>query len=217
MIMIDIVSDTVCPWCFIGKRRLEKAMAARPKFDYGVSWRPFQLNPDMPEDGMVRDQYLAMKFGDAERAQQIYQNVSEAGELEGLNFRFDKILRQPNSLASHKLIRWSGSAGKQDAVVELLFQRYFVDGADIGDNEILVQLADEAGMDAGLVRDLFNKNSDDDLVLQEESVARRMGVAGVPCFVVAQKYAVSGAQDPSVLTNVFDLVVRGGEAGDHAA
>ena len=217
MITIDIVSDTVCPWCFIGKRRLEKAMAARPGFDYQVSWRPFQLNPDMPEDGMARDQYLAMKFGGTQRAQQIYQNVSEAGELEGLKFRFDKILRQPNSLASHKLIRWSGSSGKQDAVVELLFQRYFVDGADIGDSEILLQVADAADMDAGLVRDLFDKGSDDELVLQEESVARRMGIAGVPCFIVAQKYAISGAQDPSVLINVFDLVVRGGDVADQAA
>ncbi|MDP6342062.1 MAG: DsbA family oxidoreductase [Alphaproteobacteria bacterium] len=208
MIHVDIISDTVCPWCYIGKRRFERAVEMRPDYDYQVGWRPFQLNPDMPAAGMPRAQYLGAKFGGAERAGQIYQAVSNAGTEEGLAFDFDGIRQQPNTFDSHRLIRWAGSAGVQDAVVEALFLRYFIDGTNIGDREALIEVAGDCGMDAELVRELFDKDQDRDLVMAEEGVARRMGISGVPCFIVGHKYAVSGAQDPSVLTHVFDLAME---------
>lgn len=208
MIHIDIVSDTVCPWCYIGKRRLEKAMSMRPRINFQLGWRPFQLNPDMPNEGMPRDQYLSVKFGGTQRAQRIYEHVSMAGLEERLDFDFMRIHRQPNTFDSHRLIRWAASASVQDRIVEALFERYFLDGLDIGNREILIKIAAECGMDDSLVRDLFARDADRDLVMAEEGVARRMGIAGVPCFIVDRKYAVSGAQDASVLTHVFDLAQK---------
>jgi len=216
MIHIDVISDTVCPWCYIGKRRLDRAIAARPDDRFEVEWRPFQLNPDMPPAGMDRQQYLSLKFGGPDRARRVYQSVAQAAAEEGLYLRLDSVARQPNTFDSHRLIRWSASAKAQDRVVELLFQRYFEDGADIGDREVLLAIAAAAGMDADLVRDLFERDADRDLVMAEEGVARRMGIAGVPCFIIERKYAVSGAQEPSVLANVFDLVAREREAGADA-
>lgn len=208
MIHIDIVSDTVCPWCYIGKRRLERALALRPGLDFQLGWRPFQLNPEMPAGGMSRERYLSAKFGGSTRAQRIYDTVAEAGSEEGLHFNFAAIGQQPNTFDSHRLIRWSASAGVQHDLVERLFARYFVEGDDIGDRDVLVDIARESGMDPKLVRKLFDSDADRDLLQAEEGVARRMGIAGVPCFVVDRKYAVSGAQDPSVLTHVFDLAAK---------
>jgi len=216
MIHIDVISDTVCPWCYIGKRRLDRAIAARPDISFEVEWRPFQLNPDMPAAGMDRQQYLSLKFGGSERARNIYHSVAQAAAEEGLYLRLDAIDRQPNTFDSHRLIRWSASAGVQDRVVEGLFRRYFEDGADIGDRAVLLDVAVAAGMDGELVQALFERDADRDLVMAEEGVARRMGIAGVPCFIVERKYAVSGAQEPSVLANVFDLVAREAETGAEA-
>ncbi len=210
--LIDIVSDTVCPWCFIGKRRLERALAQRPGLAVEIGWRPFQLNPDMPEQGMDRQEYLALKFGGEERASRIYQTVRDAGAGEGIDFRFDLIRRTPNTLASHRLIRWAGSAGVQHDVVEQLFRRYFVEGADIGDPSVLVAVAEAAGMDAALVERLFAEGADAELVRAEDQVARDLGIQGVPCFIVDRKYAVSGAQDPEILLQVFDLAAQEAEA-----
>ena len=208
MITLDIVSDTVCPWCYIGKRRLERALAERPGLDIRVGWRPFQLNPDSPRSGMARPQYLSLKFGGPERAQRIYAAVSMAGQQEGLGFRFDAIPRQPNTLDSHRLIRWSEDAGVQDRLVEILFRRYFIDGHDIGDAAVLGDAAAEAGMDGQAVRARLADGEDLELVKQEEAVARRLGINGVPTFIVNRRYAVSGAQEPSVLLHVFDLALK---------
>jgi predicted DsbA family dithiol-disulfide isomerase len=216
MIAIDIVSDTVCPWCFIGKRRLERAMAERPDFRFQIGWRPFQLNPDMPRAGMDRQQYLALKFGGRERAFKIYDHVGKAGEGEGVAFAFDAIHRQPNTFDSHRLIRWSARAGLQDAVVETLFRRYFEQGVDIGDRAILSAIAAEAGMDGAEVGDWLEREVDSELVREEEAIARRMGIGGVPCFIVDRRFAVSGAQEPSVLVNVFDLAMKEKAAGQAA-
>lgn len=208
MIHIDIVSDTVCPWCFIGKRRLERALRARPDVEFQLGWRPFQLNPEIPRSGVSRAQYLNTKFGGNSRAQRIYENIAASGLEEGLAFNFKAIRHQPNTVDSHRLVRWAASTGKQDAVVEALFLAYFMDGRDVGDHDVLVDIAARAGMDGDTVRDLFTRDADRDLVLAEEGVARRMGIAGVPCFIIDRKYAVSGAQDPSVLTNVIDLALK---------
>jgi predicted DsbA family dithiol-disulfide isomerase len=206
MIAIDIVSDTVCPWCFIGKRRLERAMAERPGYRFQIGWRPFQLNPDMPRAGMDRPQYLNLKFGGRERASKIYDHVGKAGDGEGIAFDFQAIRRQPNTFDSHRLIRWSAKAERQDAVVETLFRRYFQDGVDIGDRAALAAIAAEAGMDGPEVKAWLDQEVDSDLVREEEGIARRMGIGGVPCFIVDGRYALSGAQEPEAFLPVFDLV-----------
>ena len=141
MIAIDIVSDTVCPWCYIGKRRLERAMRQRPECQFQIGWRPFQLNPELAKDGMDRKQYLNLKFGGPERAEQIYQYVQQAGEAESIDFDFQAIVRQPNTFDSHRLIRWAAASDVQDAVVEEVFRRYFMEGADVGDRDVLVDIA----------------------------------------------------------------------------
>ncbi|MBM3555432.1 MAG: DsbA family oxidoreductase [Alphaproteobacteria bacterium] len=205
---IDVVSDTICPWCFIGKRRLEKALAQRPDLAVEVVWRPFQLNPDMPEEGMDRETYVRLKFGGGDRAKAIYENVRQAGAGEDIPFAFEAIRKTPNTLASHRLLRWAASAGKQDAVLERLFRRYFIEGADVSDHQTLIDVAGDAGMDADLVRELFARGADIDLVRSEEHAARAMGVTGVPFFVVGGRYAVPGAQDPEVLLQVIDLAAR---------
>ena len=206
--LIDIVSDTICPWCFIGKRRLERALANRPELDVQIGWRPFQLNPDMPSEGMDRQSYLAAKFGGEARAKRAYSPVIEAAEREGLGIDFDRIRRTPNTLASHRLIRWAATADLQHQVVEALFRRYFVQGEDIGDHAVLVEVATEAGMDVDLVTHLLAEGRDIELVRSEDRLAREMGIRGVPCFVFDRRYALSGAQDPEVILNVIDLAAR---------
>lgn len=206
--LIDIVSDTICPWCFIGKRRLERALASRPDLDVQIGWRPFQLNPDMPLEGMDRQRYLAVKFGGEARARRAYAPVMEAAAREGLGIDFDRIRRTPNTLASHRLIRWAGAAGVQHQTVEALFQRYFLRGEDIGDHTVLIEVAREVGMDADLVAQRLAEGRDADHVKAEDRTAREMGIRGVPCFVFARRYALSGAQDPEVILNVIDLAAR---------
>jgi len=205
---IDIVSDTVCPWCFIGKRKLESALSSRPDVAADITWRPFQLNPEMPAEGMDRASYLKAKFGGSERAEQIYMTVAEAGENAGIPFAFHLIERTPSTVNSHRLIRWADSAGVQNQVVEILFRRYFLEGADIADHKVLVATAAEAGMDTDLVVDLLIRGADVDLIRREDTNARQMGINGVPCFIIDRKYAISGAQDAPVFHKVFDLALK---------
>lgn len=214
---IDIVSDTVCPWCYIGKRKFERALETRTDLAVEISWRPFQLNPHMPAGGMARDAYLATKFGGDARADQVFRAVADAGRTVGIAFDFDRIRRTPSTLDSHRLIRWASSAGAQNDLVEILFRLYFLEGADIGDHRVLVEAAREAGMDADLVADLLSKDADLDLIRREDSQSRQMGINGVPCFIIDRKYAISGAQDPPVFHKVFDLAVTESVAADQAA
>ncbi|WP_339717570.1 DsbA family oxidoreductase [uncultured Sneathiella sp.] len=210
---IDIVSDTVCPWCFIGKRKLEEALAARPDLDVEITWHPFQLHPDMPAGGADRKEFIAQKFGSQERAKELYENVKNAGKAVDIPFEFGKIERSPNTLDSHRLLRWAHSAGCQDAMVEILFRRFFLDGEDIGDRAVLLAAAEEAGMDMDLVAELFDKDADRDLVSQEDMRARQMGISGVPFFILNDKYALSGAQDSSAFLAAFDKIeAEGGRA-----
>ncbi len=205
-IQIDIVSDAICPWCFIGKRRLEKALAERPDLQVEISWRPFQLNPDMPREGMERSAYVTAKFGSVERARQMYANVAAAGAGEGATIAYDLMQRTPNTLDAHRLIRWAGSAGVQDKVVEALFVRYFEQGADIGNHDTLVTVATEAGMDGAVVRDLLASDADLEAVQAEDAYARKLGIQGVPCFIIGGRYAVSGAQEPEAFIEIFKRV-----------
>ena len=205
---IDRVSDTICPWCFIGKRKLERALESRADLIVDISWQPFQLNPHMPAEGMDRATYLATKFGGEERASQIYQAVTQAGRAAGIAFDFSAIKRTPSTLDSHRLIRWARSAEVQNQLVEVLFRRYFQEGADIGDHAVLIDAAREAGMDGELVADLLRRDADLELIRSEDALARQMGISGVPCFIIDRKYAISGAQDPPVFHQVFDLALR---------
>jgi predicted DsbA family dithiol-disulfide isomerase len=201
---IDIVSDTVCPWCFIGKRKLEKALAMRPDIPFDINWRAYRLDPTIPRGGIERRAYMKAKFGDSTRASAITDAIKAAGDAEHIAFAFDRIEKRPDTIDSHRLIRWAASAGKQTDIVERLFKAYFEEGRDIGDPVVLVDVAREAGMDAALVADLFAKDADRELIEQEDALAHRMGISGVPTFIFANKYLISGAHDADKLVKVID-------------
>jgi predicted DsbA family dithiol-disulfide isomerase len=189
---IDIVSDTVCPWCFIGKRRIARAMAMRPDVPFEVFWRPYRLDPSIPREGVDRRAYLKAKFGDTPRSSAMGDAIRSEGAGEGISFAFDKIAKTPNTLDSHRLIRWAGSVGVQDDMVERLFGAYFLDGRDIGDPAVLTEIAAEAGMDAELVGELLSKDSDLALVEREAGLASEMGISGVPTFIFDSRRARTG-------------------------
>ncbi len=205
---IDIFSDTVCPWCFIGKRRLERALAERSDVTPSVRWRTFQLNPQMPEEGMDRQRYLALKFGGATRAQELYDTIRQVGESEGIEFRFDAIARTPNTVPSHRLLRLAESQGHDAALSEVLFRAYFLEGLDIGDVRILASIAEEAGLDAGAAAEFLRSDELTQDILAEDRFARRLGIAGVPCFIIDGKYALSGAQEPEAFYPIFDMAAQ---------
>ena len=209
---IDIISDTICPWCFIGKRRLEQALKTRPQADLEISWQPFQLNPDMPADGMEREAYLAAKFSGRDRAGRAYQTIAQAGGERGINFRFDRIRRTPNTVNSHRLIHRAGKKGVHDDVVEALFRVYFQDGRDIGDTEVLADVAAGAGLERDDILDYLRSDEDAAYIRVEDDRVRLQGVNSVPCFVIEDKYAVSGAQSPEVFHQLFDLVSQNADA-----
>jgi predicted DsbA family dithiol-disulfide isomerase len=212
---IDVISDTVCPWCYIGKRRLERALRLHPHITFDVRWRPFQLDPTTPADGVDRRAYIERKFGSSDKIKPIHAALLQAGEDEGIAFAFEQITRTPNTINSHRLIRWSHSMGVQDAVVELLFRRYFVEGADIGQIKLLAAIAEESGMDGELVEELLASDADRELVEREDSLARKIGINGVPTFLIGGKVLVSGAQDAEALARVIDRVAT--EAEDAVA
>jgi predicted DsbA family dithiol-disulfide isomerase len=203
---IDIFSDVICPWCFIGKKRLEKALELRPLPDLQIHWRAFQLNPGMPEEGMDRQAYLAAKFGGPESAQRIYDTVGAAGRRSGVAFAFDKITRTPNTVAAHRLVRFAERFGRHDAMVEGLFQSYFLEGRNLSDKDSLAEIAAAAGLDRAAVRGYLDSDEDTETVLAEDAYARKLGIGGVPCFIVDGRYALSGAQEPEAFLPVFDLV-----------
>lgn len=217
-IIIDIVSDVMCPWCYIGKRRLEAALERTP-YDLEIHWRPFQLDGTLPPGGKDRKTYLEEKFGSTEQARQIYDNVSAAGDIEGIPFAFDKIEVSPNTLDAHRLIRWAGGVSQeiQERIVESLFQAYFIYGENIGDHDVLVRIAEDAGMDAELVAELLEKGADRDLVAKEIELSHRMGVTGVPTFIVDNKYAIIGAQPAEQLVEAIHAIASQRSANDNPA
>jgi predicted DsbA family dithiol-disulfide isomerase len=207
---IDVISDTICPWCFIGKRRLARAMSLRPAIAFDVRWRPFQLNPTMPVGGMERKAYLTAKFGMAD-AGEMYRQIAAEGEKDGIVFAFDAIARTPNTIDSHRLIRWAEAAGVQDDVVERLFIAYFENGEDIGDVRVLADIADLCGMDGVEVAEMLEGDTDTALVQREDALAREMGVTGVPAFIFGGRLALSGAREPEVMAAVIDKALEMGE------
>ena len=203
---IDVISDVVCPWCLIGKRRLERALRERPEVSAEVHWRPFQLNPDMPEAGRDQKAYYLEKFGSAERVRELTGTMAAAGRSEGIDFDFGNIPKAPNTLAAHRLVRWAGSAGVQDQVVEALFRAYFLEAGDVGDHQTLVAIGGAAGMDGALLEEFYATGRDIDLVKGEVEQAAAMGVSGVPCFIFERSYVVQGAQQPEHFLPVIDAL-----------
>ncbi|MGE4219337.1 MAG: DsbA family oxidoreductase [Alphaproteobacteria bacterium] len=204
--IIDIFSDPICPWCFIGKRRLERTFRGRPDLSAEVRWRAFQLNPSMPREGMDRRAYLAAKFGGDRDADRIYDHIRQVGRNEGIEFAFEKIQRTPNTVQAHRLLRHAAREGALHAVSDGLFRGYFVEGRDIGDDATLTAIAEEAGLAAQSASDYLSGDQDAEEIRQEDAMARRMGIEGVPCFIVNQRYAISGAQEPEAFYQLFDLV-----------
>jgi predicted DsbA family dithiol-disulfide isomerase len=205
---IDIVSDTVCPWCFIGKRRIGRAMAMRPDVKFDVFWRPYRLDPNVPREGVDRRAYLKAKFGDSPRSSAMGEALRTEGAGEGIAFAFDKIAKTPNTLDSHRLVRWAGGAGVQDAVVEALFHAYFIAGRDIGDPSVLVTIATQAGMDGELVARLLAGDADLEPVEREAGMANEVGITGVPTFIFDSKFMISGAREAELLVRIIDKALE---------
>ena len=202
-VKLDIMSDPICPWCYIGKTHLDRALAAHPDHPFVIEWHPFQLNPDMPAHGMDRRAYLEGKFGGKEAAVRAYAPVAEHAEKAGLKIDFEGMTRTPNTLDAHRLIHWAGIEGKQTAAVSALFTSYFVEARDIGNPEVLADIADGIEMDASVVARLLGSEADRDDILARDTHSRKMGVASVPTFIVAGRHAVPGAQPPEMWTRVI--------------
>lgn len=202
MITLDIFSDPVCPWCYIGKANLDRALEAIGDHPFRVEWHPFQLNPDLPRTGADRREYLEAKFGGKANAARAYAQVMQAGEQAGVEINIDRIERQPNTLDAHRLIHWAGLEGRQNAVVTGLFRAYFRDGQDIGDADVLSDIGAAAGMDRAMVARLLASDADRDDLAARDADARAKGVRAVPTFLIARQYVVSGAQPPELWQQV---------------
>jgi predicted DsbA family dithiol-disulfide isomerase len=213
-VRIDVVSDVVCPWCFIGKRRLEKALALNPDIPVEVHWRPYFLNDWIPREGISREQYLTSKFGSAERYKGIAQRVSAAAADEGLTYAMDKINRQPNTLDAHRLIRWADGIGKAAEMKQRLMDLYFTEGADLTNHAVLVQAAADVGLDPEDVRQALASGKDVAEVEREALSAKEAGIEGVPCFILGGKFAVSGAQAPEYLAEAIERVAQAADAAE---
>lgn len=211
---LDVVSDTVCPWCYIGKKRLDEALVQHGGEGISLRWRPFQLDASIPEGGVDRKAYMQKKFGaDPDRVKAVTGSIREIGDQLGIKFNFDKIAISPNTLDSHRLIRWAGTAGCQDQMLDILFRRYFTDAEDIGSHAVLLDAAREAGMDTDIVADLLTRGADRELVQREESLAREMGIQGVPSFVINEQWVMVGAQEVPALVRMFEkLLAKEAEA-----
>ncbi len=194
MVKLDIISDPICPWCYIGKTNLDNALLQFPDHPFIIEWHPFQLNPDMPSGGMDRREYLETKFGGKEGAVKAYAPVVEHAERVGALINFDAMKVTPNTIDAHRLIHWAGIEQRQSFVVDLLFKAYFVEGRDIGSHEVLADIADTAEMDAAMVTRLLATDEDTQMLRDRDAHSRKMGVNSVPTFIVASQHAVPGAQ-----------------------
>jgi predicted DsbA family dithiol-disulfide isomerase len=202
---IEIVHDLVCPWCYLGVRRLLRTLRRRPDLAFDLVWRPFLLNPDMPRLGMTRPEYVVRKFGGEDRAQRLYATISETGRNEGLEFRFDRIRRTPSSIDAHRLVRHAAGYGRADSLVEALFAAHFTDGLDIGNHGVLISVATACGMDPAAVRRFLASDAETEGVHADNLRAHRLGINGVPCFVVDGMHAIAGAQEPEVIERLLDI------------
>lgn len=201
---LDIFSDPICPWCYIGKARLEAALEARPDHPFVIEWHPFMLNPTMPPEGMDRRDYMEAKFGPPEGILKAYLPVQQAAEAAGLPFDLSKITRTPSTLDAQRLIHWAGLEGRQSAVVSALFRGYFAEGRDIGDRTVLADLAQAVGMERALVARLLESGADADDIRARDADIRERGLQGVPGFLIGRKYLVTGAQPAETWLNILD-------------
>jgi predicted DsbA family dithiol-disulfide isomerase len=193
-ISVDVVSDVACPWCYLGKRRLEHAVSlVRAEVDVAVRWRPYRLDSTIPPEGIDRAEYLIRKFGSLEAIGPAHAQLETYGRAEGIDYRFDLIARSADTTDAHRLIRWAGVENKEDPVVERLFAAYFSEGRDIGDRSVLASVAADCGLDGARTAERLSTDEDRDAVRAEIEEAYRIGVTGVPCFIVARRYAVVGA------------------------
>jgi predicted DsbA family dithiol-disulfide isomerase len=207
-VRIDVVSDVVCPWCFIGKHRLEAALKLKPDIAVEVHWRPYFLNDWIPREGISREEYLTTKFGSVERYKGIAQRVGAAAAAEGLAYAADKMKRQPNTLDCHRLIHWADAKGKAGEMKQKLMDLYFTQGADLTDRETLVKAAADVGLDADTVRKALAGDKDVAAVEQEAQSAKEAGIQGVPCFIFGGKFAVSGAQAPEDIAETIERMAN---------
>jgi predicted DsbA family dithiol-disulfide isomerase len=207
---IEIVSDVVCPWCYVGKRRLEAALAQSDDAVVAVRWRPFQLDPTIPSEGLDRRAYMRAKFRDDARLAEVHARLRAVGAEVGIDFDFEAISRSPNTLDAHRLIGWAAARGVQDEVVERLFSAYFEHGRDIGDRSVLAEIAGECGMDAEAVERQFAGDGDVAAIRAEIAEAQEIGVTGVPFFIFASRFAVSGAQSAEILARAVKSARSGG-------
>ncbi len=202
---IEIVLDLICPWCYLGVRRLMRTIRHRPDLLFDLTWRPFLLNPDMPRLGMARPDYVVRKFGGEDRARRHYNSITEIGLAEGIPFHFDRIRHTPSSIDAHRLVRLAARFGRADSVVEALFSAHFTDGADIGDHGVLIAAATACGLDPLSVQTYLFSDADIDAVHSDNHRAHRLGINGVPCFVIAGRHAIAGAQEPEVIERLMDV------------
>ncbi len=203
---VDVFLDVICPWCYLGKRNLEAALSLVPELDVAVRWRAFQLDPSIPSAGKDRRTYLSEKFADPRRIEEMHRRLEEVGEAVGVAFAFDRIEITPNTLDCHRLIRWAGAEGLGDAMVEALCAAFFSEGRDLTRIETLMAVADEVGLDGDEIRDRLESDLDVEIVRAEIDYAGRIGITGVPCFVMGGRYALSGAQSPEVLADAFTRI-----------
>ncbi|MDI3471512.1 MAG: 2-hydroxychromene-2-carboxylate isomerase/DsbA-like thioredoxin domain [Pseudolabrys sp.] len=211
-VRIDIVSDIVCPWCFIGKRRLEKAIAMKPDIPVELHWRPYFLNDWIPREGISREQYLTTKFGGVDRYTAIAQRVAAAAREEGLTYAMDKISRQPNTTDAHRLIRWAESIGKAAEMKQTLMNLYFTEGADLTDRAVLANAAAAVGLDRAKVEAALASDKSVAQIEREAEAAKEAGIQGVPMFIFGGRFAVSGAQSPEYLAEAIERAAQAGSA-----
>ncbi|PRY85191.1 DsbA family oxidoreductase [Donghicola tyrosinivorans] len=207
MVKLNIFSDPICPWCYIGYTQLSRALEAKPDHPFELEWLPFQLNPEMPAGGMDRRAYLEAKFGGKDNAVKVYGQIAEKAEEIGLELNLSAISRTPNTLDAHRLIHWSGVECRQTPVATAMFQAYFQEGRDLSDHEVLADIADGAGLDAAVIMRLLASSADKDEIMKKDAMAREMGVQAVPTFVVAGQHAVPGAQPTELWAKVIDELV----------
>ena len=202
---IDVYSDVICPWCFVGKHRLEKALATvKDRFDARVTWHPFELNPDMPKEGLNRKEYRSAKFGSWEKSLALDEQVKKAGEGEGISFRHDLMERTPNTFDAHKLILLAGREGVQNEVADAVFNGYFVEGKDVGNRNTLIEIAVSAGMDAEKVKTFLDSDESTSAVREAEAKGRELRINGVPNFIINDQVSFSGAQSVETFIKAFE-------------
>jgi len=209
---IQIIFDTVCPWCYIGKRRMEQALTLRPHVDVDLVWRPFLLNREIPANGIDRTAYLIRKFGSEARVRRIHGAIAQAGQSVDIDFAFDRIDRTPNSVDSHRMIRYATRNNAEPQIVERLFFEYFIEGLDIGRQDVLQEIGARAGLNGDAIGAYLSSEEDIDYVYDENTRAHRMGINGVPAFVFNEKMVISGAQEPRVLARMIDAAIATADA-----